>query len=40
METLWDFLTYTKGWAYIFAFLMAAGFIPFWAFLTDRERAD
>jgi hypothetical protein len=37
METLWDFLTYTKGFSYILAFAFLALFIPFWAFLTERE---
>jgi hypothetical protein len=38
METLWDFLTYTKGWTYVLAFACMFGFIPFYLFLTDREK--
>jgi hypothetical protein len=37
METLWDFLTFTKGYSYIIAFILLAVFIPFWSFLTERE---
>lgn len=40
METLWDFLTYTKGYTYIVAFLLMVVFIPFWRFLTERESED
>lgn len=40
MYTLWDFLTFTKGWAYVIAFALLLGFIPFYLFLTDRERKD
>jgi len=36
-ETLFDFLTHTKGVAYIIAFALLLGFIPFFRFLTDRE---
>ena len=38
METLWDFLTYTKGWTYVWAFAFMLAFIPFYLFLTDREK--
>jgi hypothetical protein len=37
MHTLFDFLTYTKGHAYIVAGLLLLAFIPFWRFLTERE---
>ncbi len=38
MYTLWDFLTHTKGVAYVVAFALLLCFIPFWSYLTDRER--
>jgi hypothetical protein len=38
METLWDFLTFTKGWGYVAAFSLLGAFIPFYLYLTDRER--
>jgi len=37
MVTLWDFLTFTKGWSYVLAGSLLVAFIPFWAFLTERE---
>jgi hypothetical protein len=37
METLWDYLTLTKGHAYIVAFVLMVLFIPFFKFLTERE---
>ena len=40
MATLWDYLTYTKGWSYVLAGVLLVGFIPFWRFLTERERRD
>jgi len=40
METLFDYLTYTKSVGYIVAGLFLVGFIPFWRFLTGRERED
>jgi hypothetical protein len=40
MHTLFDFLTHTKGLAYIVAAVLLAGFIPFWLFLTERENDD
>jgi len=40
MYTLWDFLTATKGWSYVIGFALLLGFIPFYRFLTDRERKD
>ena len=38
METLFDFLTVTKGHAYIIAFILMIAFIPFFRYLTERER--
>ena len=37
MQTLQEFMTQTKGLAYIVAFLFLAAFIVYWLFLTDRE---
>ena len=37
MHTLFDFLTHTKAIGYIVAGLLLVGFVPFWAFLTERE---
>ena len=36
--TLFDFLTLTKAACYVGAGLLLASFIPFWLFLTGRER--
>jgi len=36
-QTLYDFLTHTKGVCYLLAFGLLIGFIPFFKFLTDRE---
>ena len=38
MVTLWDFLTFTKGATYIIAFAIMVGFVPFYLFLTEREK--
>lgn len=38
MHTLWDFLTFCKGWTYVAAFGFLVTFIPFFLFLTDREK--
>ena len=38
MHTLFDFLTHTKGVTYIVAGLLLVCFIPFWQYLTERER--
>jgi hypothetical protein len=38
MQTLFDFLTFTKGWTYVTAGICLVAFIPFWRFLTDREK--
>jgi hypothetical protein len=40
METLWDFLTFTKGYSYVVAAILLVAFIPFWSFLTEREPRD
>jgi hypothetical protein len=40
VETLWDFLTYTKGISYVVAFIFLVIFVPFWGFLTEREKKD
>lgn len=40
METLFDYLTYTKSVGYVVAGLLLVGFIPFWRFLTEREPRD
>ena len=40
MNTLWDFLTLTKGWSYVIAFGLMLTFIPFYLFLTEREKKD
>ena len=37
METLWEFLTFTKGNGYIVAFALLLAFIPFYMFLVERE---
>ena len=39
-QTLWDFLTQTKGWVYVIAFALLLVFIPFWMYLTEREKKD
>jgi hypothetical protein len=38
VHTLFDFLTHTKGMAYIVAGVLLIGFVPFWKFLTEREK--
>lgn len=40
MHTLFDFLTHTKAVGYIVAGILLVGFIPFWRFLTEREKDD
>lgn len=40
MYTLFDFLTHTKGMAYLVAGLLLLAYIPFWKFLTEREREE
>jgi hypothetical protein len=38
MHTLFDFLTMTKGVTYLVAFGLMVGFIPFFLYLTNREK--
>lgn len=38
VHTLFDFLTYTKAIGYVVAAVLLIGFVPFWNFLTERER--
>ncbi len=40
METLQEFLTFTKGTSYLAAVILMVAFIPIWGFLTDREKED
>jgi hypothetical protein len=40
METLFDYLTHTKALGYIVAGLCLVAFVPFWNFLTERERSE
>ena len=40
MHTLFDFLTHTKAMGYIVAGVLLVCFIPFWRFLTERERTS
>lgn len=40
MHTLFDFLTHTKAAGYIVAGLLLVSYIPFWRFLTERERRN
>jgi hypothetical protein len=37
METLFDFLSMTKGHAYIVAFVLMIAFVPFYAYLNERN---
>ena len=37
MYTLFDFLTHTKGLAYVVAGALLLAYIPFWKYLTERE---
>lgn len=39
-HTLFDFLTYTKGITYMLIGVLLISFIPFWKFLTEREREE
>ena len=38
MHTLQEFLHHTKGMGYVLALVILVAMIPFWLFLTDRER--
>jgi hypothetical protein len=40
MHTLFDFLTHTKGMTYILAGVFLVVFVPFWLFLTEREKGS
>ncbi len=40
MHTLFDFLTHTKALGYIVAGVLLLAYIPFWKFLTEREREE
>ena len=40
METLLDFIFETKKLSYIVAVVLMVGAIPFWRFLTERERNE
>jgi hypothetical protein len=40
METFFDYLTQTKAMGYIIAAVLLVGFVPFWQFLTEREKND
>lgn len=40
MHTLQEFLTSTKGMGYIISGLLMALFVPFWLYLTDRQKED
>ncbi len=39
-HTLVDFLTHTEGTTYILIGVLLISFIPFWKFLTEREREE
>jgi hypothetical protein len=38
MHTLQEFFAHTKGISYLIAVILLAGSIPFWRFLTEREK--
>ena len=38
METLLDFISLTKEYSYIVAVVLMVAFIPFWTFLTERDK--
>jgi hypothetical protein len=38
MYTLWEYLTLTKGVTYFVAFALMVGFVPFFLYLTNREK--
>jgi len=40
MVTLFDYLTHTKAIGYVVAGLCLVCFVPFWKFLTEREKGD
>lgn len=39
-HTLQDFLTFTEGSGYIVMLVILVCFIPFWFYLTEREKKD
>ena len=39
-NTLQDFATFTKGICYVVMFILLVCFIPFWLYLTEREKKD
>lgn len=38
--TLQDFFTHTKGTGYVMMFVLLMVFIPFWLYLTEREKKN
>lgn len=38
MHTLQEFMDFTKGVSYLIAVAVMIGFIPFWFYLTEREK--
>ncbi len=38
MHTLLEFIVHTKGSSYLLAVVLMVAFIPFWRFLTRREK--
>ncbi len=39
-QTLQDFLAYTDGSCYLVMLIILVCFIPFWLYLTEREKED
>ncbi len=39
-HVLQDFLTFTKGSCYVAMLIILVTFIPYWLYLTDREKKD
>ena len=39
-HTLQDFLTFTEGICYVLMLVLLVCFIPFWRYLTEREKED
>jgi hypothetical protein len=39
-HTLFDFLTHAEGITYMLIGVLLISFIPFWKFLTERERRE
>ena len=40
METLLDYIFETKKFSYIVAVILMVGAVPFWRFLTEREKNE